>query len=139
MKTLCPQWQRRPTGREGRVKSDDETVDMDLSVPRELGGLGGGRRNPEQLFAADSACVGGALGCSAWWRASGKIDAKPTVTANVSIGKTDGGGFGLAVELEGTFPGVGKEQARALMQAAHQVCPYSAATRNNVDVKLSVA
>ena len=126
-------------GRAGHVSSDDGTLSLDLSVPKGLGGPGGAGTNPEQLFAAGySACFGGALGLVAGKQKvqTGKVH----ITAKVSIGKTEAGGFGLAVELEGAFPELAdKALAQRLMEAAHQVCPYSNATRNNVEVKLSVA
>ena len=124
-------------GREGRIKSDDGVLDTALSVPKGLGGPGGEGTNPEQLFAAGyAACFGGALGLVARMQ---KIDiGKPTISANVSIGKV-GQGFGLAVELVGEIPSVSREQGEALMKAAHEVCPYSNATRGNIEVKLRLA
>lgn len=125
-------------GREGRVVSDDGTIDLPLSMPKGLGGSGAAGTNPEQLFASGyAACFGSALGLVARMQ---KVQTGPVkITANVTIGKGDDGGFGLAVELVGHFADLPKEQAEALMQAAHQVCPYSKATRGNIDVKLSVA
>lgn len=124
------------SGREGRAKTDDGVLDVALSVPKGLGGGGGAGTNPEQLFAAGyAACFGSALGLVA-----GQMKVKPgpvTITAKVSIGKGDKG-FGLAVELVGKIPEIAREQAEALMKAAHEVCPYSNATRGNVEVKLSV-
>lgn len=124
-------------GRDGRVKSDDGTIDLGLAVPKGLGGPGGAGTNPEQLFAAGySACFGSALKLVAGMQ---KVRTGPvTITANVSIGKTDAGGYGLAVELVGTMPELDKEVALGLMKAAHQVCPYSNATRGNVEVTLSI-
>lgn len=123
-------------GRQGHVTSDDAVIDLDTSTPKGLGGPGGLGTNPEQLFAAGySACFSGAVGLVAMRQ---KI--KPgdfTITAHVSIGKA-GEGFGLAVELHAKFPDLSTEQAEALVAAAHQVCPYSNATRNNIDVKLVV-
>lgn len=125
------------SGRDGKVYSDDKTLDLALAVPRGLGGPGGAGTNPEQLFAAGySACFGSALKLVAGQK---KIATGPvTITAKVSIGKGDKG-FGLAVELEGHMPELASEQAHDLMEAAHQVCPYSNATRGNIEVKLSVA
>lgn len=110
---------------------------FDLSVPTGLGGPGGSGTNPEQLFAAAySACFAGALGLVA---RNQKIDPGPfTITARVDIGK-DETSFALGVELTGKFEKLPRDQAEKLMQGAHQVCPYSKATRGNVDVKLSVA
>ena len=124
-------------GREGHVKSDDGTLDMKLTVPKGLGGPGGAGSNPEQLFAAGyAACFTGALGLVA--RNQGVKPGPHTITAKVHIGK-DATSFGLAVELHGKFDELPREQAEALMKAAHEVCPYSKATRGNVDVKLVVA
>lgn len=125
-------------GREGKVLSDDEKFSHALSVPKGLGGGGGDGTNPEQLFAAGyAACFGGALGLVARMQ---KVDVgAPKITAKVSIGKS-GEKFALAVELTGHFgDNIPREQAQALMDAAHQVCPYSNATRGNIDVKVGVA
>jgi lipoyl-dependent peroxiredoxin len=124
-------------GRDGKVATDDGTLALDLSVPKSMGGPGGAGTNPEQLFAAGySACFGSALKLVA---AQKKIATGPvTITARVSLGKGDNG-FGLAVELEGKMPEIARDQAQALMEAAHLVCPYSNATRGNIEVKLSVA
>lgn len=124
-------------GRDGKIQSDDGVLNMPLSVPKGLGGPGGSGTNPEQLFAAGySACFGSALKLVAAQKkiATGDV----TITAKVSIGKGEKG-FGLAVELEGKMPSLPHEQALELMHAAHQVCPYSNATRGNIEVKLSVA
>ena len=124
-------------GREGRILSEDGTLDHPVSMPKSLGGSGAPGTNPEQLFAAGyAACFGSALGLVARMK---KVQVGTVqITAKVSIGKTDAGGFGLAVELHGHFPDVSREQAEELMNAAHGVCPYSNATRNNVEVKLFV-
>ena len=126
-------------GRAGHVKSDDGTIDLPLSMPKGMGGPGTEQTtNPEQLFAAGySACFGGAVGLVARLQklAVGAHD----ITAFVSIGKDDSGGFSLAVELKGNFPELPREQAEALMKAAHEVCPYSKATRGNIEVTLVVA
>lgn len=123
-------------GREGRIKSSDGVLDHAVSVPKGLGGPGGDGTNPEQLFAAGySACFGGALSLVARLQ---KIDTGPvTISANVSIGKA-GTGFGLAVELVGDFPKLAREKAETLLHAAHEVCPYSKATRGNIEVTLKV-
>lgn len=126
-------------GREGRAVSDDGTIDLPLNMPKAMGGSGAaGSTNPEQLFAAGyAACFGGALGLVARMQ---KVQiGTPKITANVSIGKDETGGFGLAVELIGHFEALPREQAQALMEAAHQVCPYSKATRGNIEVTVSVA
>ena len=123
-------------GREGHVKSDDGTLDLKLAVPKGLGGPGGAGSNPEQLFAAGySACFAGALGLVA--RMQGVKPGPHTITAKVGIGK-DATSFGLAVELHGKFDELPREQAEALMKGAHEVCPYSKATRGNIEVKLVV-
>ncbi len=124
-------------GREGKVQSDDGQLSLPLAIPKSLGGPGGAGTNPEQLFAAGyAACFGSALRLVAGQKkiTTGEV----TITAKVSIGQTEKG-FGLAVELEGKMPSLSHEQALELMHAAHQVCPYSNATRGNIEVKLSVA
>jgi Ohr subfamily peroxiredoxin len=124
-------------GRDGRVSSDDGILDFALVVPSGLGGPGGAGTNPEQLFACGySACFGGALKLVAGMQ---KVVTGPvTISAAVSIGK-DATGYGLAVKLTGHMPELSAEQAMTLMQAAHQVCPYSKATRGNIEVELAVA
>jgi lipoyl-dependent peroxiredoxin len=124
-------------GRTGRVQSDDGLIDMSLAMPTALGGPGGRGTNPEQLFAAGySACFESALLLVARQQKAAVKDV--VITAHVTIGKTDDGGFGLSVELHGTMGGVEKPAALALMQAAHQVCPYSRATKGNIPVTLFV-
>jgi osmotically inducible protein OsmC len=124
-------------GREGEVVSDDGVLDLSLTMPKELGGPGGDHTNPEQLFAAGyAACFHSALK-----RVAGKdkLDVhESSITARVSLG-IDGQAFGLAVTLVGRFPELDEEAGRSLMEAAHQVCPYSRATRGNIDVQLEVA
>ncbi|MEM9195777.1 MAG: organic hydroperoxide resistance protein [Myxococcota bacterium] len=123
-------------GRNGHVRTDDGLLDFDLAMPPGLGGKGGAT-NPEQLFAAGySACFHSALKFVA---ASKKASVDGSrVQAHVDIGALDGGGFGLAVKLEVHIPEMEQETAKALVDAAHQVCPYSNATRGNIDVALSV-
>lgn len=123
-------------GRDGRVASDDGKLDVVVNPPQEMGGSGAGT-NPEQLFAAGySACFQGALGVVARQE---KADVSgSTVTAAVSIGKTEAGGFGLEVAITATIPNVDSATAQALIERAHQVCPYSNATRGNIKVALSV-
>jgi lipoyl-dependent peroxiredoxin len=124
-------------GRTGRVRSNDGLIDISLAMPTSLGGPGGQGTNPEQLFAAGySACFESALRLVARRQKAPLEDA--SITAHVTIGRTDDGGFGLAVELHGNLTGVGKAAAQALMEAAHQVCPYSRATRGNIPVTLLV-
>ncbi|RYG75499.1 organic hydroperoxide resistance protein [bacterium] len=125
------------SGREGSITSDDGHLELNLSTPKEMGGGGGEGTNPEQLFAAGySACFGSALKQVA--RVQKVTPGDFTIKAKVSIGKTDDDKYGLAVELQGHFPELTPEQGHELMEAAHQVCPYSNATRGNVEVKLSV-
>jgi len=124
-------------GRNGRVRTDNGTIDMALTMPKALGGAeAAGSTNPEQLFAAGySACFEGALRLVA-----GKMNKQikdAHITAKATIGKTQAGGFGLAVELHGKLSGVSQAEADELMHAAHKVCPYSLATQGNIDVKLS--
>ncbi|MCA1021104.1 organic hydroperoxide resistance protein [Halobacillus litoralis] len=122
-------------GRQGTVTSSDGTLNLDLSMPKALGGSGKeGATNPEQLFAAGySACFDSALQLVA---SQAKKKITSAITANVSIGK-EGEGFGLAVELAVEVEGVSQEEAEELVEKAHQVCPYSRATRNNIEVKLT--
>jgi lipoyl-dependent peroxiredoxin len=125
-------------GREGHVASSDGVLNLDLAVPKDLGGPGGFATNPEQLFAAGyAACFDNAMIRVA--RRMKLSTAGSRVTARVGIGVVDGGRFGLAVELHVTLPEVDdEEQSRALLDAAHQVCPYSNATRGNIDVAVRV-
>lgn len=127
-------------GREGRAHSSDKALDVKLSTPKELGGAGGDGTNPEQMFAAGySACFIGALKAVA---GKGKI-ALPNdlqINSSVSIGPIrQGSAFGIAVEMEISIPGMPRENAEALVAKAHEVCPYSNATRGNIDVRLTVA
>jgi osmotically inducible protein OsmC len=126
-------------GRDGRAVVRDNALDVKLSTPKELGGAGGDGNNPEQLFAAGySACFLGAMKFVASQGGTAKVPNDATVTATVGIGPRSEGGFGIAVGLAISLPGVDREAAEALVQKAHQVCPYSNATRNNVDVQLTV-
>ena len=125
-------------GREGRAKTDDGSLDVALSPPKALGGSGAaGSTNPEQLFAAGyAACFGSAVSHVA--RAQ-KLQAGPvSITAHVTLGQV-GAGFGLAVELVANIPELPREQAEALVRAAHEVCPYSNATRGNIAVDIRLA
>ena len=124
-------------GRNGHVESSDGVLDLDLTMPKEMGGQGGSATDPEQLFAAGySACFEQALRIVAGQQNKDVGDA--SITANVDIGQTEDGGFGLGVELIGHLPNLPGEEAQALMEEAHQMCPYSRATRGNIDVKLTV-
>ncbi len=125
-------------GRDGHAATADGSFDVKLTTPKELGGAGGPGNNPEQLFAAGySACFIGAMKAVAS-QGGPKVPADTSVTAEVGIGPRSEGGFGLTVALEVSLPGLARQDAEALVQKAHQVCPYSNATRNNVDVRLSV-
>ncbi|MBB3911865.1 organic hydroperoxide resistance protein [Sphingomonas desiccabilis] len=125
-------------GRDGRTHTEDGKLDLQLSTPKELGGTGGEGTNPEQLFASGySACFLGALKFAAGQRKL-QVPADATVTATVGIGMRSEGGFGLEVELAVSLPGLDRGDAQRLAEAAHQTCPYSNATRDNIDVHLSV-
>lgn len=126
-------------GRDGEARSEDGRVAVKLSTPKELGGAGGEGTNPEQLFAAGySACFIGALKV-AGMQLKIKVPAETTVTATVGIGPRSEGGFGITADLEVNLPGVDRAEAEKLVEAAHQICPYSNATRNNIDVGLTIA
>ncbi|QDO97468.1 organic hydroperoxide resistance protein [Ferrovibrio terrae] len=127
-------------GRTGRAATADGAFSVALVTPKELGGPGGAGNNPEQLFASGyAACFLGALKFVASQRKV-KITDDSSVTAAVGIGKrVDGQGFGLDVELTIALPGVDEEVARQLVDQAHIVCPYSHATRNGLDVRLTLA
>jgi Ohr subfamily peroxiredoxin len=137
---MTPLYQARATasgGRNGRVVSDDGLLDLQLAIPEALGGNGGAFSNPEQLFAAGyAACFDSALAFVA-----GKT--RQTITASsveaaVGIGQNGQGGFALAVTLRVTIEGPTRKDAQALLEAAHQVCPYSNALRGNVTVELEL-
>ena len=127
-------------GRDGRSRTKDGALDVKLAVPKEMGGNGDGN-NPEQLFAVGySACFLGAMKAVASKDSSlPKVPADATVTATVGIGPRSEGGFGITAALEIALPGVDKAQAQALVEKAHQVCPYSNATRGNIAVDLTLA
>src|SRR4051794_3856644 len=126
-------------GRDGSARSDDGRLEVRLATPKELGGAGGDGTNPEQLFAAGySACFIGALKV-AGQQLKLKVPAETSVTATVGIGPRAAGGFGITADLEISLPGVDRSDAEKLVAAAHQICPYSNATRNNVDVGLTLA
>jgi len=123
-------------GRDGRVKSSDGIIDMQLALPPGLGGPGG-KTNPEQLFAAGyAACFHSALKRVAAAHKAALGDSK--VTAEVGIGPNDSGGFGLEVDLLVELPHTAPDVAEAVVKAAHTVCPYSNATRGNIDVRIKV-
>lgn len=126
-------------GRDGRSTTKDGSLDVKLSRPKELGGGGGPGNNPEQLFAAGyAACFLSAMQFVASQGGTAKVPNEATVTATVGMGPRSEGGFGIDVQLDVALPGVPRDQAQALVEKAHQVCPYSNATRNNVPVRLNV-
>jgi Ohr subfamily peroxiredoxin len=123
-------------GREGHVKSSTGKIDLDTNHPKEMGGSGEGT-NPEELFSAGyAACFLGALRLTAR-NEKIDLDEASAITAQVSFGKDPAGGFGINAHLTGYLPGLEQSAADDLMEKAHQVCPYSKATRGNIDVKLS--
>lgn len=125
------------SGRDGRSVSSDGVLDVKLSTPKELGGAGGAATNPEQLFAAGySACFLGAIKYVASQQKV-LVSNESKITAEVGIGQIPGG-FGLDIELQISLPGVSLEVAQDLVTKAHQVCPYSNATRGNIDVRLVI-
>lgn len=138
MKTLYTTGATATGGRNGQVKSENGIIDLQVRYPKALGGANEDYANPEMLFAAGySACFDSALNLVI---KNEKIQTGETsVTAKVSIGQIENGGFGLAVELHANVPNVTLEQAQALIEKAHQVCPYSNATRGNIEVKLTVS
>ncbi|MGN5375222.1 organic hydroperoxide resistance protein [Sphingomonas hankookensis] len=126
-------------GRDGHARSEDGRFDVALSTPRELGGAGGAGTNPEQLFAAGyAACFIGALKV-AGQQLGTRVPGDVAVTATVGIGPRAQGGFGITADLRVSLPGVAPADARALVDTAHGICPYSNATRGNVDVGLTLA
>ncbi|GAA0451158.1 organic hydroperoxide resistance protein [Actinoplanes capillaceus] len=125
-------------GRSGHVRSSDGVLDLDLAIPKELGGPGGQLTNPEQLFAAGyAACFHSALKRAA---ATQRITLTDTaITVDAGIGPLPTGGFGLTVAIEAELPGLDEPTAKAVLDAAHQLCPYSNATRGNIDVQITLA
>jgi len=125
-------------GRDGEAATADGSLKVKLSTPKELGGGGGPGNNPEQLFAAGySACFIGAMKFVAS-QGGPKVPNDAKVTATIGIGPRSEGGFGITAALEISLPGLPHDQAEALVHKAHEVCPYSNATRGNVDVTLKV-
>ena len=137
MKTLYKASATTAGGRDGHVKTDDGLIDMKLSLAKGLGGKGGNFTNPEQLFAAGySACYGSALQVVA---KKHKVDIGDfNVTATVGIGKTEDDDLQLSVILDSYLPGVDIETGEMLVNEAHEICPYSRATRDNIDVTLNL-
>jgi Ohr subfamily peroxiredoxin len=135
MKTLYTAVATAHGGREGHVQTDDGILSADLRIPKGMGGPGGAGTNPEQLFAAGyAACFESALRLVARLKKQPLKDAH--ITAKVSLSATDDAKYVLGVELHGQIEGLSKEETIGLMEAAHQVCPYSNATRGNIEVKL---
>ena len=125
-------------GRDGSARTADGSLEVKLATPKELGGAGGPGNNPEQLFAAGyAACFIGAMKFVAS-QGGPKVPADASVTSTVGIGPRSEGGFGLEIDLAVSLPGVPRAEAEALVAKAHQVCPYSNATRGNVGVRLTV-
>jgi lipoyl-dependent peroxiredoxin len=124
-------------GREGHARTSDGRLDVDLDVPSEMGGSGGPGTNPEQLFAAGyAACFQSSL---LRFAAGRKLDLSGSrITARVGIGTLSTGGFGLTAALDLEAPGISRADAFELMERAHETCPYSRATRGNIDVMLTV-
>jgi Ohr subfamily peroxiredoxin len=129
---------RATGGRDGKSGTLEGNLTVTMATPKELGGAGGDGVNPEQLFATGyAACFLGAMKFVAS-QGGPKVPNDATVTATVGIGPRSEGGFGLEIGLEVSLPGVDKDKAQELVEKAHQVCPYSNATRNNIDVQLTV-
>ncbi len=125
-------------GRDGRARTLDGTLELDLSTPEELGGSGGDGTNPEQLFAAGySACFLSALKYAAHQNKL-HVPGDASVTATVGIGMRHDGGFGLEIGLDIYLPGLPKEDSQRLVEAARKACPYSNATHNNIVVTLAI-
>ena len=125
-------------GRDGRASVSDGSLDVKLATPKELGGGGGPGNNPEQLFAAGySACFIGAMKFVSS-QGGPKVPAETKVTTRVGIGPRAAGGFGLAVDMRISLPGVDKAEAEKLVEKAHTICPYSNSIRGNVEVKSTV-
>lgn len=139
--SVNPVYKTRATatgGRDGSARSDDGSVDVKLVVPKEMGGPGGVGANPEKLFAAGySACFLGAMKAVSG-KVGVKVPADARVTAEIGFGPRTEGGFGITADLMIHLPGIDETQAHRLAEAAHEVCPYSNATRNNVDVGLHI-
>ena len=124
-------------GREGHARTSDGRLDVDLDVPSEMGGAGGPGTNPEQLFASGyAACFQSSM---LRFAAGRKLDLSDSrITARIGIGPLETGGFGLAAALDLDAPQIPREEAVELMRRAHETCPYSRATRGNIDVTLTV-
>ena len=138
MKTLYTTKATATGGRNGQVKSENGILNLEVRHPKALGGANDDFANPEMLFAAGySACFDSAL--SLVIKKENIQAGQTTVSAKVSIGQNDNGGFGLEAELHANIPGVTIELAQSLIEKAHLVCPYSNATKGNMSVKLTVS
>lgn len=125
--------------RNGHAATDDGNIDVHLAMPEAMGGPGGEGTNPEQLFAVGyAACFANALRSAARKLRDEDAADGATVTAEVDVGRIEGGRFGLAVRLDAVIPAVDQAAAEELMALAHERCPYSNATRGNIEVELSV-
>ncbi|GGJ37994.1 organic hydroperoxide resistance protein [Deinococcus roseus] len=125
-------------GRDGTVRTRDGKLHLQLSTPKVLGGKGGEATNPEELFAAGyAACFQSALQLVAFKQKT-PLPSNGSITASVDLGKLDSGIFNLAVELQIHLPGMDQQVAQELLEKAHQICPYSNATRGNIEVKLTL-
>lgn len=124
-------------GRDGHVTTANNALDLTLSTPKEMGGMGkAGATNPEQLFAAGyAACFEGALGVAAR-QAKVKLE-NVTVEALIGFGQAEDGGYGISADLHVNLPGIEQKQAEELVEAAHGICPYSRATKGNIEVNLT--
>jgi osmotically inducible protein OsmC len=126
-------------GRDGQAAAADGSLKLKLTTPKELGGMGGPGNNPEQLFAAGyAACFIGAMKAVAPAHKL-RVPSDASVTATIGIGPRSEGGFGITADLKVSLPGIDRADAQKLVDAAHQVCPYSNATRGNVDVGLTLS
>ena len=125
-------------GRNGQVSSEDGALNLEVRMPKELGGSGSGYTNPEQLFAAGyAACFDSALNLI-MHQSKVKSSSASSVKASVALHPNGKGGFQLGVSLAVSIPGIERTQAQELIEQAHQICPYSNATRGNIDVQLDV-
>jgi len=137
MQVLYTAESRATGGRDGRATSSDSALDVALATPKQLGGAGGVGTNPEQLFAAGyAACFLSAMKFVAGSLKT-PLPQDAAVTAQVDIGPNGSGGFGLAVRLQVSTPGMDEAAAEAVVAKAHEVCPYSNATRGNIEVTIS--
>lgn len=139
VKVLYKTAARATGGRDGHSATLDGSFDVKLATPKELGGAGGEGNNPEQLFAAGyAACFIGAMKVVAAQDKNLNVANDAAVVAHVGIGPRSEGGFGLTIELDISLPNLAQDVAQKLIADAHEVCPYSNATRNNIDVKLNL-